>query len=457
MKSLALKLTLAFLAVGLIGAFLVAIFVRNVTQREFGKLILDQNQQAMINNLLEYYAVRGSWDGVESIYLPGQETANNRRLPQNRWDTRRALFVITDQEGVIVFSANQANIGRKLGVRDLRKGVSLTLDGEPIGWLLFLPDLERWSEDTLEGVFLLRVNQAILLSALAATAVALLLGGVLAYTMTHSLRELTVASRLLAKGELGAQVKVRSQDEIGELATSFNEMSSEMARSNELRRKMTADIAHDLRTPLSVIMGYTEALNDEKLQPSPEMFAVMHSEALHLSHLIDDLKTLSLADAGELPLSLQSVSLEAVVQRVAEAYRVKAEQGQVALRVAIAPDVPLVMVDVERMVQVLGNLMDNALRYTPVGGEIRLSLRAEAEQVVLQVADNGLGIPAEDLPFIFERSYRGDKARQQSQGESGLGLAIARSLVIAQAGTITVASQPGEGTQFSIKLPALRA
>lgn len=457
MKSLVVKLTLAFLLVGLTGAFLVASFVRYTTQREFGKLVLDQNQQAMITNLVEYYAIHGNWGGVETIYRSPQNVIGNRRAPETRWEARQSLFLIADTSGRIVFSGNPDNIGRSLSERDLRKGVILTLNNEQIGWLLFLPDIERWSSDTLEGNFLLRVNQAIFLSAFGATLVALLLGGVLAYTMTRSLRELTAATRLLSRGKLGTQVKVRSKDELGDLASSFNEMSTELARSNELRREMTADIAHDLRTPLSVIMGYTEALNDHKLEPSPEIFAVMHTEALQLGHLIEDLKTMSLADAGELPLSLQIISPETLIRRVAEAYRVKAENGQIMIVVESEPDLPVIKVDVERMAQVLSNLMDNAMRYTPPGGQIRLSAGDDGDLVYIRLEDTGTGITEADLPFIFERSYRGDKARQQSQGESGLGLAIAKSLVEAQGGTIGVESILGQGTKFQILFPKIRA
>jgi two-component system sensor histidine kinase BaeS len=282
----------------------------------------------------------------------------------------------------------------------------------------------------------------------------MILGGILAYTMTRSLRELTAATQQLAKGKLGHVVKVRSRDELGTLADSFNQMSTELERSNELRRQMTADIAHDLRTPLSVIMGYTEALSDGKLKGSPEMYAVMHTEAQHLSHLIDDLKTLSLADAGELPLTRQPVSPVDLLKRTAAAHKVKAEKQEIAIRVESDPDLPLVEVDMERMAQVMGNLVDNALRYTPPGGEIMLSAKSQNDDVNIRVIDNGLGIAPENLPYIFERSFRADKARVQRNGESGLGLAITKSLIEAHGGSISVNSLPGQGTTFTITLPS---
>jgi signal transduction histidine kinase len=453
MRSLAAKLTIAFLLVGLIGAGVVALFVRQRTQNEFGRLILNQNQQVLINNLTGYYQQFGTWEGVERIFKPGPDTFFPGRDPSVRWEARRALFSIADVQGAIVFGGGPDALGRVLPRNDLRNGVAIEVDGENVGWLLFTPQIDRWMPGTLEGDFLLNINQAILISAAMATAIALVLGGILAYTMTRSLRELTAGTHELAKGKLGYQVKVRSEDEFGTLANSFNQMSSELARSNELRKRMTADIAHDLRTPMSVIMGYTEALSDGKLTATPEMYSVMHTEALHLSHLIDDLKTIALADAGELPLTLQRVSPHVLIKRTADAYRVQADKAVIQIVTNTLNQLPDIEVDVERMVQVLGNLMTNAIRYTPESGEIKLSAGINAGGVEIMVTDNGVGIPAEELPNIFERSFRGDRARRQAEGETGLGLAIAKSLVEAQGGKLSVTSEVGRGTTFTIWMP----
>jgi signal transduction histidine kinase len=455
MRSLAAKLTIAFLLVGLIGAGVVALFVRQRTQNEFGRLILNQNQQVLINNLTGYYQQFGTWEGVERIFKPGPDTFFPGRDPSVRWEARRALFSIADVQGAIVFGGGPDALGRVLPRNDLRNGVAIEVDGENVGWLLFTPQIDRWMPGTLEGDFLLNINQAILISAAMATAIALVLGGILAYTMTRSLRELTAGTHELAKGKLGYQVKVRSEDEFGTLANSFNQMSSELARSNELRKRMTADIAHDLRTPMSVIMGYTEALSDGKLTATPEMYSVMHTEALHLSHLIDDLKTIALADAGELPLTLQRVSPHVLIKRTADAYRVQADKAVIQIVTNTLNQLPDIEVDVERMVQVLGNLMTNAIRYTPESGEIKLSAGINAGGVRIIVTDNGVGIPAEELPNIFERSFRGDRARRQAEGETGLGLSIAKSLVEAQGGTLSVTSEVGKGTTFTIWMPII--
>jgi signal transduction histidine kinase len=254
----------------------------------------------------------------------------------------------------------------------------------------------------------------------------------------------------MARGQLEQRVEVRSSDEIGELAGAFNQMSAELTRSNQARRQMTADIAHDLRTPLTVIAGYVEALRDQVLAPTTERFTTIYSEVLHLQRLVEDLRTLSLADAGELKLFLQPVAPRELLERVAAAYAQQAEERRIELKVEAESSLPEVNLDPERMEQALGNLVSNALRYTPEGGEISLVAEQVAGYLTVSVQDNGSGIPPEILPQVFERSYRGDPAR--SGNESGLGLAIVKSIVELHGGSITAASQLGAGSCFSLTL-----
>ncbi len=288
---------------------------------------------------------------------------------------------------------------------------------------------------------------------LVALLTALAIGIILARTLTRPARELTAALHRVAGGELRQAVHVRSHDELGELTAAFNRMSADLALANEQRRQMTADIAHELRTPVTVLAGYLEGLRDGVLSPTPERFAVLYDSAAHLRRLIEDLRTLSLSDAGELTLSRQPVEPGALLRRIAEVYQHQAEQQGVALRVETQDDLPPLNLDSERMVQVLSNLVSNALRYTPTGGSITLSARRAPQGTALSVRDTGQGIRPDALPHVFDRFYRADRSRAQSQGESGLGLPIARALVEAHGGTISVASQMGQETVFTILLP----
>ena len=450
MRSLTLKLTLAFLFVGLIGALLVAVFVGLRTQSEFGQFVSDRYQQDLIDELGSYYQQNGSWDGIDAIAfrLPP-------RHPGDKAGYMRAPVALVDNTDVVVYGSQRYQIGQKLTRSELRQAIPVEVNGQVVGsMVLDLPaEADRRADPSPEADFLRRINLAILLSALGATAIALVLGILLARAISRPVRELTEATQIVALGDFGHQVPVRTQDELGELAKSFNQMSADLAQASQLRRQMTADIAHELRTPLSVILGYTEALSDGKLHGSPGMYQAMYGEAQLLSHLVDDLRTLSLADAGELTLNRLPVAPGDCLERTAASQAALAAHQSVEVRVQVAPNLPLIEADRERIAQVLGNLMSNALRYTPVGGTITLSAEAAGESVLLRVSDTGPGIEPDHLPHIFQRFYRADESRT-TNGESGLGLAIAKSLVEAHGGTITVESIVGQGTTFTVALPA---
>jgi signal transduction histidine kinase len=237
---------------------------------------------------------------------------------------------------------------------------------------------------------------------------------------------------------------------VGQVAAAFNQMSANLSRANALRRQMTADIAHELRTPLSVVVGYLASMSEGLLKPTPERFKIMRDEAQHLQRLVEDLRILSLADAGELLLNLQPVAPGELVNLAAATFSHQAEQRHITLSVQIEPDMPLLRADPDRILQVLDNLLSNALRYTPEQGRITLISQLYDGHIQLSIQDTGLGIDPEHLPHIFERFYRGDSSRHQEQNESGLGLAIAKSIVEAHGGQISAQSTVGEGTTVSM-------
>jgi two-component system sensor histidine kinase BaeS len=462
MRSLTFKLTLAFFLVGLAGVVLVAVFARRTTTAEFDRYVLEQGRDNFIADAAEYYQANGSWAGVAEHFRrpepppqappprPG-DTGGPNPPPQAAPPQPEHPFILVDQGGYVVVPAGGYHVGDHVPATELEQGVAVEVEDQVVGTVLTV--IKPPPLDPREESYLARTNQALLFAALGATGAALLLGILLARALTRPVRELTTATRAMAKGELEQKVPVRSQDELGELAASFNQMSADLARANELRRQMTADIAHDLRTPLSVITGYTEALRDGVLPPTPETFQTMHKEAEHLSILVEDLRTLSLADAGELTLAGQLVHPRELLERTAAAHLHHAQQLEIALQVTAEANVPAVNVDAERMAQVLGNLVSNAFRHTPAEGQITLAAMQRGDHVLLTVQDAGVGIAPDELPRIFDRFYRGDEARQVHEGESGLGLTIAKSIVELHGGTIAVESTLGEGTTFTITLP----
>ncbi len=466
-RSLALRLVLAFLLVGITGAALAALFARCATVRDFDQLVLEQVQTSFLADATAYYQANGSWEGaLESFADPGllspalPGSASGPVQPQVPLEDgtagntlrRSYVFALSDLDGRVVLPAGPYRLGDRVPDEVLASGVEVEVDGQVVGVALITGEAPQLSPQ--EHQYLERTNRSSLYAALAATLVALVLGVILARTLTRPVRELTAATQALAQGDLKQRVPVRSSDELGELAASFNQMSADLARAVELRRGMTADIAHDLRTPLTVMVGYLEALRDGVLQPSPERFETLHQEAQHLRRLVEDLRTLSLADAGELTLNRELTAPRMVLEQTAAAYRHQAERQGIGLKVNVAPDLPEIFVDLDRLAQVLGNLVSNALRYTPDGGRIVLSAQTQADGVLLTVQDSGVGISAEELPRVFGRLYRGDETRQEQDGQSGLGLAIAKSLVEAHGGQITAESDGiGRGSTFSIHLP----
>lgn len=456
MRSLAIKLTLAFLVVSVLGAVLVALLVNWQTRRQFDNFMYDLYHDDLVDlsgQLSTYYQEHGNWEGLdlEAVVIRDRPSGPGRE-GHDHW----LPVMLVDAGRQVVYGGSQHQPGELLSARVVNQGMPIEADGETVGWVV----LDSFGggrggfPDSPEANFLDNLNRATALSASGAAIIALLLGILLARTISHPVSELKAATQRVAQGQLGYQVPVRSQDEIGQLATSFNQMSTDLAHSNELRRQMTADIAHDLRTPLSVMQGYAEALDEGKLQGSPDIYGAMHKQVKHLTRLVEDLRTLSLADAGQLPLWRQAVDPRDLLEHSVLVYMPQAEQRGVALHLDIPDGLPKVEVDPDRIGQVLGNLISNALHHTPLGEEIQLSAESTNHSLVLQVHDTGTGISPEDLPHVFDRFYQGDKSRS-ADGESGLGLAIARSIVEAHNGRIRAESSPGQGTTFIITLPAL--
>lgn len=445
MRSLYLKLTLTFLAVSLAGTFLAAFLIRQSNQRAFDRYLRERAQAEFVRDVQAYYVITGSLQGIERLVYRAidrvEPGAQGRILP----------YALADESGHIVVARGPWERGEAVPQPVLAGGVPVNVGGEQIGTVLILS--QEWERDAFERRYLRGVNLALILSALGGTAIAVFLGAMLAGTLTRPLREMASASHAIAQGHLEQQVPVRSDDELGDLARAFNRMSAELARITRQRRQMTADIAHDLRTPLTVLAGYLEAMQDGTLAPTPQRIAMMQQEVAGLTRLVEDLRTLSLADADQLYLRLEETEVGELLARVRDVYAPQAQQEEVALRVRVAPDLPLVTLDAARMRQVVGNLVSNALRHTPAGGVIMLEAAREGAGVLLRVRDTGSGIAAEELPHIFDRFYRGDASRNERRGASGLGLAIARSLVEMHGGTISVQSAPGVGALFSIYLP----
>lgn len=444
-RSLVFKLSIAFLLVSLVGIALVAVFAGRVSANEFSNFADAQSDSLLMDQLENYYEINGSWDNLERAGIWGAVPGNEGVRP----------FLVVDSQGDVVLGGLDRTVGERIPRGWLNRGIPIEVDNEEVGQIVFP---ESRSRNMIQSApprtdFSTRVNQAIFLAALGATAVSLLIGVVLARSLTKPLKEMTAATQAVAQGDLAQQVPVRSGDELGTLATSFNQMSADLAQSRDLRRQMTADIAHDLRTPLSLILGHAEALSDGVLPPTPETFDVIHDEARRLNRLVEDLRLLSLSEAGELTLAARPVQPQSLLERAVVAHAPAAQQKQIELVLNAPTDLPDVLVDPDRLAQVLDNLVANALRYTPENGRVQLSANQTEAAIQLRVQDSGPGMDIPELAHVFDRFYRGDKSRQRHDGGSGLGLAIAKSIVQNHNGRIWAESPPGQGATFIVELP----
>jgi signal transduction histidine kinase len=471
-SSLLWKLIMAFLLVAVISAALVSAMIRVTSANRLSELIVDQQRSSLQATLSEYYGVTGSWERASADWyalqfrirpaqFPNEENTDYRSQPpdfrgdlpnRSQIDDRRRLFGLADAEGRVVVAVDaHYPVGAQLPPRILNDGAIVTYNGQQVGTIINAQLSPRLNPE--EYLFLKRTNEALLLATGGAMLVALLLGVILARTLIHPLQALTSAAQKIAQGQLDQQVRVSSTDEIGQLAQAFNRMSQKVSRGNQLRKQMTADIAHDLRTPLTVIGGYVEAMRDGVLKPTPERLTLIYTEIERLQDLVGDLKMLSQVDAGELPLHPQHIHPRELLEHARAPFEHHAALQQVTLRVEAAHDLPQIWVDDARMMQVFGNLISNALRYTPAGGEIVLVASAESGKMRLVVRDTGSGIAPDDLPFVFDRFHRADKSRHAEAGESGLGLAIVKALVEAHGGHVRAESTLGGGTSIVIDLP----
>jgi two-component system sensor histidine kinase BaeS len=447
MRSITLKMVLAFLGLGLVSIVMIVLLARWNTGAEFSRFVTDRRSADLVSTLQDYYRVTGSWQGIDISF-----TVNSNPQAPGSQQPRQPFFTLADQNGQVVVAGPGYHTGEQVPTSVLGHGLPIEVDGEKVGTVVMgpLPSARNPREEE----FIQRTNSMFVYSAIGASIVALLLGIFLSRNLTRPIRELTEATHEVASGNLGLQVSVRSNDEMGELAASFNKMSADLARSSNARKQMTADIAHELRTPLSLILGHAEAVHDGVLPPSTENFEIIRDEAARLDHLVNDLRTLSLADAGELSISVQEVSPQKLLNDLQAAYAYNASQKEVQIQIDVAPEIPMLMIDPARMTQVLTNILDNALRHTPQGGQINLAARKVDEGIELSIQDSGPGIKSEDANRIFERFYRTDSARHRDDGGSGLGLAIAKSIVEMHDGRIWAESQPGQGLKIVIRFPA---
>ncbi len=428
-------------------------------------------QYAYVEALADYYlAHEGSWAGID------------RRLTDEPFGPISFMgYALADTNGRVIVSNDQAlAAGQPLDADLLARGTPVIARGARVGTFVLLQPGHNFRPRPSSGLdqppsSFWPVLRGFLFAGLGLGGVLLALAAFFAQRLSRPIRGITAASQALAAGHLDVQAPGARVRELDDLARSFNAMARALAQADRQRRQMTADVAHELRTPLSIIKGRLEGLQDGVYRATPEEIERLLDETALLERLIEDLRLLALAEAGQLPLYTEPIDPRDMLQDAANAFVGQAAEQAITLQVAAPDGLPFVEADPQRMAQVFANLIANALRYTPPGGTIALQASSECRvlssefigspletqnsklktqnSVVFRVSDTGQGIAPDDLPYVFDRFYRADRSRTRGSGGAGLGLAIAKQIVVAHGGAIWAEGEVGKGTTISVALP----
>ncbi|PKO15251.1 MAG: two-component sensor histidine kinase [Chloroflexi bacterium HGW-Chloroflexi-10] len=426
--------------------------------------------EELVIALEDYYAENESWDGVESIWParssasaqtggqgagPGSGQGNGQGSGQAGGNPGIGgppmLLRLADVDGTILYGYENGEIGTQVAVEVLETGTRLEVGSALVGYLL-PPENSNLPGSGFEEALLQIIQEASLQAAWISGIIALLLALVLSALLIKPIKSLVSGAGELARGNLAHRVSVKQPRELAMLGNAFNHMAESLERAERNRRAMTADIAHELRTPLSVQRAQLEALQDGIYPLAMENIEPVFAQNLLLTRLVNDLRTLALADADVLNLEKRRISPYQLVVDTTARFQAQAAEKRINLQAAGIENL-CVEADPERLQQVLHNLLHNGLRHTPENGWMRFELGRDGNEMTLTIRDSGPGIPEESLPFIFDRFYRADKGRDREQGGSGLGLAIARQLVEAHGGSLTAANHPEGGAVFTMRLP----
>lgn len=435
------RLSIAFAVIILVTVGTIYFFVsqRIAVEMEYYKTISAQYRSDQIQSKLYlHYWDKGSWEDVQSVVEALGVSGTH--------------IILVATNGTVIGDSKRELLGTNY-TDSQESSLNMTLSGQFLGKLYLISDP---AAEPYVAPFLrlsTSINRSLLLGGSLAIAIALLLTFVLSRRMTSPIGGLAKAARRLGRGDLSQRVQLQGEGEVAALAQAFNSMAADLEHAEQLRRNMVADVAHELRTPLSNIQGYLEAIRDGVVEPDAATIRSLNEEAALLSRLVNELQELSLAEAGELKLVYQAEDIANLVKQAVTPWLPKVAAKEVSLSLDLPDNLPLVNIDWQRVNQVLHNLLENAVAHTHKGGTINVAAITQGDWVEVSVSDTGEGIPADDLPHIFERFYRVDKSRARATGGSGLGLTIAKRLVEAHGGTITLQSELGKGSRFSFTLP----
>jgi signal transduction histidine kinase len=443
--SLQVRLIIGFVLVLVLSLGGLTLFASYLAQKEGERYAAEVDQARNIRVLQEAQRLSAREPDPSDVQSGNSGAISN---PYLNW-----YLLVTDANKNVVGASQEYELPFS-GVDNLAWIVPLYVDGDKVGRFMVRP--MNPGETTLE-VPSPRLVSAFRSSLLWTGLVASSLGIAFIYLFTRKMlvpvRELTDAAQLVGRGQLSQEITTNGNGEIGKLALTFNSMTRQLAESESERQRMLADVAHELRTPVTNAQGYIEAIKDGLKEPDPATIDAVHRQILQLHRLIDDLRLLTLAESGNLDLRLESQPVAELLDSVVGGFEPRAQVKGINLLRKYPQSLPTVTMDRSRIAQVVGNLMENAILHTQAGGSVEVGAVQAGDKIVVTVADTGDGIPADALPRVFDRLYRHDRSRNRSSGGSGLGLSIAKELVEAHGGAIGVESEVGAGARFYFSLP----
>jgi signal transduction histidine kinase len=438
MNRLWVRLSLAFAAYAVVaGLLLVAsglLLGRDVRRSPFGNRFREPG--GLVDALAARYQDAGGWSGVEPLLTGAQAAAPPGMV---------LVLLGPDGEAVVPVASLPRAGQPALNV------VPIQVDGREVGRLAVWP--APGGPPDIQG----RLEQGLMFLGLLAGVLGVVFGIAVSRGVTAPLERLAEAAHAIGHGELGRRVEVGGGAELAEVGLAFNQMALSLEQAELRRRDLVAEVAHELRTPVSVLQANLQAMLDGVFGTEPAEIGRLYDQTRLLGRLVGDLEDLARADAGQLTLHRAPTDLGRLARETAATVAPVADAAGIQLTVETAPDLPLLDADAGRLAQVLNNLLVNAFRHTGAGGHVALRVARDGAGVVLEVADDGEGINPADLPFVFDRFFRSDPARRRAKGGAGLGLPIARALVLAHGGQIALESPgPGQGARALVRLPAAR-
>jgi len=448
--SLTTKVALAFTAVVLIAIAGIVIFTTTDSNRQLANYMRGGGFlgiENLVTNLEAHYQDTGSWQEVESHFNTSTRGNNNSRMAMYQ-------FTLTDSDGIVQWSNSGDEEGALLSGNYKTEGLKLLDSAENVvGYLLVNQDGGPVVNQVTP--FIERMNRALVLAGTIAGLAALSLAILISRQLLKPVTALMKASESISSGDLTARVNISSKDEFHTLGNTFNQMAENIQSSDERKKALTADVAHELRTPLSVQKAQLEAMIDGVIPITVDNLQAISNQTDVLSRLVDDLRTLALTDSRELQMELQLVKLDEILESMIDSLRPQISLGNTKIAYKFDQDSlgQTALIDTGRFSQVMQNILTNAMRYGKNGGIIQVSLIKKESSLVVQIHDDGNGIPEEALPHLFERFYRHDKARSRDSGGTGLGLSIAKNLVSLMNGEISAMNHPAGGAVFEICFP----